>query len=259
MALSYSQLQLYRRCPRQYEFAVVKKLKSPISPGESFGASAHNTLRKWGELEMRGPRSAASDQLVLFAHERADHPALTAEHLLALWHQSFIVEGFETRLEADFARKRGETLLMRFFAWWQREPRHVLAVEKGFSLPMDGTQMSGRLDRVEKLENGVHIIDFKTSAPRPQQEVDADLQLSVYALAAKELFREPCTRLTLLFLGEEEVQEITTERSDRQLQDAQKQIAAIVERLGQKDFHPTPTREKCRSCPYRGICDARAV
>ncbi|MDD5623499.1 MAG: PD-(D/E)XK nuclease family protein [Candidatus Peribacteraceae bacterium] len=270
MALSYSQLQRYRTCPRQYEFSNVKKIPWGISEGESFGASVHNALKKWGELEAKGAGvglgnkkkgEAREDQMILFEGEARPLPQseLTEDKIVALWHECFIVDTYATRLEADFARKRGEGLMRQFFQWWVQSPRSVLAVEKAFRLEIDGLTLTGRLDRVEKAEGGVRIIDYKTTEPRSQEEADADVQLSVYALASRELFEEPCTELLFLFLSEEGIVERTTTRSASQLRDAQSQIRMIHERLEAKDFKPTPSARVCRRCPYRGICDVAAA
>ncbi len=259
MPISYSQLQLYRRCPKQYEFAVVKKLSRPINAGESFGSSVHNTLRKWGELEMNRQKSVASDQLGLFAEEKADYLPLTTDRLLTLWHQSFIVEGYDSRAEADSARQRGEALFAKYFEWWSREARTVYSVEKGFEVDIDGNAITGRIDRVETAGEGLHVIDYKTGAPRSQDEVDADLQLSIYAMGVANSAGKPCTKLTLLFLHEDQLVEMVTSRSAGQLKDARTQIRSLIERLESRDFHPTPSREKCRHCPFRSICDEAAV
>lgn len=261
MAQSYSQIQLYRRCPRQYEFACIKKLPRQITAGESFGSSVHNTLKKWGELEMGTQGNGELEQQSLFAEDANTHdePAFTLEALEHLWHQSFIVEGYESRMAADFARKRGEQLMQRFYNWWGAEQREVLAVEKGFNIDVAGTAFAGRFDRVEAAEQGVHVIDFKTGAPRGPEEVDADLQLSLYALAAPTVFDLPCTKLTLLYLSEDQVIERNTERSAGQLKDAETQMSSIIDRIDKRDFHPTPSVDACRCCPYKGVCDASAV
>ena len=267
MSLSYSQLSLYRTCPKKYEFAVIKKIPRQISAGESFGSSVHNTLKKWGEIEIREQRTENREQQSLFGKEplagnsalASDLFPLTSDFLVSLWHSSFIIEGYESRLEADFGRRRGEALLTHFFEWWQRQPRAVLTVETGFKVPIDEIIISGRFDRVEDNGDGVHIIDYKTSKPRSQDEIDADLQLSIYAMAAEESFGKPCTELTMLYLSEDALVERTTARSSGQLTDARKQIRALYERLEEKDYHPNPSREKCRTCPYRGVCSASAV
>jgi len=250
----------------------VKKIPWGISEGESFGSSAHNALKKWGELEAgrtkgKGRRTkdegrgVREDQLVLFAGEpRPELPSeLTEEKLIALWHECFIVDTYATRLEADFARKRGEGMMRQYYRWWSLAPHNVIAVEKSFTEEIAGLSFSGRLDRVEETEAGIVIFDYKTSQPCSQDEADADLQLSLYALAARHLFDRPCIALTLLFLSDEGVLERTTTRSASQLKDAETQIRLIRERLEAKDFRPTPSSQACRRCPYRGICDVAAV
>ncbi|MDD5041748.1 MAG: PD-(D/E)XK nuclease family protein [Candidatus Peribacteraceae bacterium] len=277
MSLSYSQLRRYRTCPRQYEFSHIKKIPWGISEGESFGASVHNALKRWGELEI-GHRALGvgrrkqknegvrEDQIRLFVEEEHPKPQeLTAEKLMEIWHQTFVFDTYPSRFEADFARSRGEALMRRFFTWWSLRLRSgqaaplVLAVEKGFSIEIDGVHITGRLDRVEQTAEGVRIIDYKTTPPCTQAEADADLQISLYALAAAQLFDKPCTELLLLFLSDEGVVERATARSASQLKDARTQITLIRERMEAKDFHPTPSVTACKRCPYRGVCDVAAV
>jgi len=279
VSLSYSQLRRYRTCPRQYEFSNIKKIPWGISEGESFGASVHNALKRWGEEEMKifgggletkdkGQRTKGKgqgqgvreDQLGLFIPEKRPQTGLlTEEKLLEIWHQSFVFNTFPTQFEADFARKRGEELMRQFFLWWSQVPRSVVAVEKSFSLAIDGVTIAGRLDRIEQTEQGVRIVDYKTTAPCTQEEADADLQLSLYALASETLFEKPCTELLLLFLSESGVVERSTQRSASQLKDARTQIQLIRERMEAKDFRPTPSVSACKRCPYRGVCDVSAV
>lgn len=259
MPLSYSQLRRYRTCPRQYEFSNVKKIPWGISEGESFGASVHVALKRWGEAEL-----AMSHELVagsglprLFPEESvAALDPLTEEKLIQIWHGSFAIDAFPSRFEADFARQRGELLMRQFFRWWGRKPRTVIGVEQSFKIPVDDATFAGRLDRMEQTEEGILVIDYKTTRPCSQDEADADLQLSLYALACQEITGKPCASLLLLFLSEEGIVERTTKRSAGQLRDALTQIRLIRERMEAKDFRPTPALEICKRCPYRRICDA---
>jgi len=185
---------------------------------------------------------------------------LTLDTLIALWHQSFIIEGYASRLDADFGRKRGEQMMEQYFTWWSREPRDLFLVEKGFSVDINGETITGRFDRLERTAGGIRVIDYKTSKPRTQDQVDADLQLSIYAHAVQESFGEVCTELILLFLREEEeLLEIQTTRNDSQLKDAFRQIGMIQSQMVAKDFHPEPAVDKCRHCPYRSVCPAAAI
>ncbi len=272
MALSYSQLSTYRRCPKQYEYAYVKKVARAISTGESFGSSIHNTLKRWGELEMAHQAPVAPNQLELFIDDRPVHRAPLELHtLLTMWRGCFIAEGYASRAEMDMYLLRGEQALRHFFEWWSREKREVVGIEKSFKWDLKNdepaatgivrmdTVLSGRLDRVERCTGGLRVIDFKSSKPRNQADVDVDLQLSIYAASAAQLWNEPVCELVLLFVGEDECVEACTTRNESQLKDAQTSIRHIVAGIEAKDFKATPSVEKCRSCPYREICPARAV
>ena len=275
MPLSYSQLQLFRRCPRQYEFDVVKGVKRTITPGESFGSSMHNTLKKWGELELelsQDQKSEAGKQISLLPeenhHGNAPRP-LTLQTLRTLWRESLIGQGYATRAEADAALMRGEGMLEEVFRWWnnaqERDASLILvAVEKSFRLSLKGSTtpdivITGRFDRVERTDEGLRIIDFKTTNPRAQQDVENDLQLSIYALAAAEIWKEPVSELILLCMTEDGVTEQKTARSPSQLKDAATMIRLLAERIQTGDYAPTPSVNVCRNCPFRGICDVRAV
>lgn len=202
----------------------------------------------------------SNKQLEMFAQEvpSQDSP-LTAQSLIALWHQSCPTNAYATRFEADAARMRGEELMRLFFGWWSEKEREVVAVEKGFSIALQHVVLTGRFDRIERTPEGLHVIDFKTSAPRSQDEVDADLQLSIYALALEQDFGELPVSLSLLHLTEDGVVELRTHRSKGQTRDAMTQIATLHGRIEQRDFHPTPSLAVCKRCQYRGVCDVAAA
>lgn len=264
MALSYSQLQTYQRCPKQYEFSVVKKISRSISAGESFGSSIHNTLRRFGELEMTNAGTHTQEKpLQLFTEESPhDMPKeLTLTTLLTLWRECFIAHGYTSKAEMSQKFTEGERALTKFFDWWKEKERTVICIEKSFKFPVTGTDkvLAGRFDRIERDTKGLHIIDFKSSSPRSKESVETDLQLSVYALAAKTLWPDPVSKLTLLFVTEEGCIEQSTTRSTAELQDASTSIKLLSERMDSKDFTALPSIEKCRHCPYRSICPAKAA
>ena len=300
MPLSYSQLRSYATCPRQFEYAFVKKLKTPLTPEMCFGVSVHTTLSKWGRLEqVSGGRfqvSGKKEQTSLFPAENVALPEtynLTPDTLARLWHSSFVTEGYPTLAASEFDRLRGEKLMEGFFAWWVKEPRKVVGIEKGFSAPLSSTEaepkrgrverpldvapplhsplahargsveesitITGRFDRVEELSDGtLRIIDFKSGSLRSQEAVDQDLQLSIYCIAAKEAFGKDASELVMLFL-DEDVTEVRTSRLEGELRTAAKTISLVSERIASKDYRPCPSREVCRNCPYRRVCDVAAV
>lgn len=208
-------------------------------------------------------KTDVKNQLKLFTEQEDDvikNRPLEVTTLLTMFRECFIAEGYENRAAQDSAVLRGEALLRHFFAWWQQEERTVLTIESGFKLDIGDAEkplvVSGRFDRIEQTEKGLRILDYKTSAPRTQESVDLDLQLSIYALAAAAMWQEPVERLSLLFLGEDGVTERSTVRNASQLRDAVTTIRLLHSGIEHKDFTALPAKEKCRVCPYRQICPA---
>lgn len=264
MALSYSQLSTYRRCPRQYEYASVKKLPRAMSEGESFGSSLHNTLRKFGLLELEKQQPVLKKQLALFTddHHKDVPPDLSLTTLLSLWRESFIAEGYPSRAVMDARLMEGEAALKRFHEWWSREQREVVAIEKGFTFHIPGPSgfaFAGRFDRVERTREGLRIIDFKSTGPRDPSSLKTDLQLSMYAIAGEDTWKESVASLILLCVQENGVTEQATNRTSAELHDALTSIRLLHERMEAKDYAATPSAAICRQCPYRDICPVRAI
>lgn len=89
---------------------------------------------------------------------------------------------------ADRQRERAETMVRKLAGWLERNPREFVAAEEPFSLHLGRAVLSGRVDRLERDEQGrLHVIDFKTGKSQPAK---ADLathpQLGAYQLAAEQ-------------------------------------------------------------------------
>jgi RecB family exonuclease len=72
----------------------------------------------------------------------------------------------------------------------ERAPFTVVATEDKRELAVAGLKLSGRIDRMDRLESGGHaVIDYKTGNPSPHQWMNQrpeDPQLPLYALNAAE-------------------------------------------------------------------------
>ena len=66
------------------------------------------------------------------------------------------------------------------------------------------------MDQVNSLgRNDVEIVDYKTGKPKKDADARKDLQLSIYALAAKEIFEWNPVRLVFHYLQNNQRQETT--------------------------------------------------
>src|SRR5260370_10017491 len=99
----------------------------------------------------------------------------------------------------------------------RQPPPQVREQEKSLEMPLENNVIiTGRMDQVNSLgRNDVEIVDYKTGKPKKDADAKKDLQLSLYALAAKEIFEWNPVRLVFHYLQNNQVQ--TTTRDAKQL------------------------------------------
>jgi superfamily I DNA/RNA helicase/RecB family exonuclease len=84
-------------------------------------------------------------------------------------------------------RQVAEQMIGKFLRWQRDNNRDLVALEESFVATIaEGVQIKGRVDRLERDENGrAVIIDLKTGGSKPRPgELDRHPQLGVYQLAA---------------------------------------------------------------------------
>ena len=235
--LSYSQIETFQTCPMHYKLRYIYKVPTPPSASQSFGTAMHATLNEFYKAIIEGVKP--SEKL-----------------LFELLKNSWIKEGFSSKKhELEFFNK-GKMYLSGFLKQGFNPRVSVVALEQPFTVPLGkDLKIGGRLDRVDDLGTGeIEIIDYKTGATIPsQREVDKNLQLSFYALAAtripdfsfgersdKRVPSEPFgvlpqnVKLSLYYLDEQE--KISTTRTAKQLEDAVKEINKVKEEIEKSDF-----------------------
>jgi RecB family exonuclease len=256
MRLSFSQLDSYSRCPKQYEFAYIKKLPRQQSSPESFGSSVHNTMKAWGELEMQH-QNPQQPQMTLFGEVEIEAlEPLTLDTLQRLWQKHFSPFGYDTPEDKHAAFERGKRVIDHAFTWWSLQPRTPYIIEKGFKVPLTSdTLLHGRYDRVEQVKEGFHVFDFKTGRVHEQAYADNAPQLSLYAHAINTLEPEPCVALSLVFLDENGVVERTTKRSTEDIEAFLSSSQSTHQLIATGEFTATPTKSGCSWCPYRNVCE----
>src|SRR5271168_4325705 len=134
-------------------------------------------------------------------------------------------------------------------------PPEIRDQEKSFELPLENNVIiAGRIDQINSLgRNDVEIVDYKTGKPRKDADARKDLQLSIYALAAKEIFELNPVRLVFHYLQNNQMQ--VTTRDAKQLDEAQKIVQEAAADIRAGEFPPNPGFV-CRTCAYRPICPA---
>jgi RecB family exonuclease len=235
--LSYSRLTRYEECPLSFKLKYIDKLPSEAGMPARFGKTVHavleKLLREHVQAEVVGPLSEERALELLELQWTADEMGGAQEYL----------DG--TDILRTFVRDEGVV-----------DPGDVLGIEQPFEIQVGRFNVLGYIDRAERIEgDGVLVRDYKTFRALPdQQEVDASLQLSLYAVAAKQLWpwaKHVKLELHMLRQGIR----MRTERSEEELEAA----LAYASSLGEQTESATTTfaprlNSNCTYCDFRGQC-----
>ncbi|HVS89855.1 MAG TPA: ATP-dependent DNA helicase [Candidatus Acidoferrum sp.] len=236
LKLSASAVENYRRCPQQYSFSYLWSLKEGPRAMLSFGSVMHTTIKRFIEHLRKGVK-------------------LPFEEVERIFETEWSSAGFEDEYQEGEYKKDGIEQLRAFHAAMIQEPPSVREQEKGFELPLENNVIvAGRIDQINSLgRTDVEIVDYKTGKPKKDADARKDLQLSIYALAAKEIFELNPVRLVFHYLQNNQIQ--VTTRDAKQLNEAQKIVLETAADIRAGEFRAKPGFV-CRSCAYKPICPA---
>ena len=115
-------------------------------------------------------------------------------------------------------------------------------------------RVTGRIDQINRVgQNAVEIVDYKTGKPKTEEAARKDLQLSVYALAAREeLGLDP---VRLIYYNLQTNQSVTGEREEKQLKEVRSLIQEIAAGIRAREFPALPNF-RCKTCEFRSLCPA---
>jgi CRISPR/Cas system-associated exonuclease Cas4 (RecB family) len=108
------------------------------------------------------------------------------------------------------------------------------------------------MDRIDEVEGGVHVCDYKTGKPKDDKAAKDSLQLGIYALAARE---SGMNAAALSFHNLEDNTIVGTTRTSADLVQVREAIVEVAGRIRSGDFEPKKGYH-CRGCAYRKICPA---
>jgi DNA helicase-2/ATP-dependent DNA helicase PcrA len=236
LKLSASAVDNYRKCPQQFLFGRLWSLKEGPQATLTFGSVMHTTIKRFVDQLRKGVKLAFEEVARIFETE---------------WTSA----GFEDDYQEGEYKKDGLEQLRAFHSGLLQTLPIILEQEKAFELPLENNVIiNGRIDQINSLgENDVEIVDYKTGKARNTADARRDLQLSIYAIAAKEILELNPVRLVFHYLQNNEVQ--ATTRNAKQLDEAQKIIQEAAADIRAGEFSPKPGYA-CRTCAYEPICPA---
>jgi putative RecB family exonuclease len=233
MRLSYSSISTYETCPAKYRFQYETRLPTSSSPALAFGETLHRTLYRF--------------------HDRPVPVAPSLPELYEMLEGEWISDGYRDESEERLYRDHARQVLGEYHHRNADSFRIPAALEFRFRVEVEGVELSGMIDRMDRLPGGGYeIIDYKTNRRLPPKAtVDRDLQLSLYFLAAKEIWGIEPERLTLYFLlpGER----LSTTRSSTDATELRRRIGTVAERIAAGMFEPRQN-PLCDWCDFQRVC-----
>jgi DNA helicase-2/ATP-dependent DNA helicase PcrA len=234
--LSASAIEIYEECPLRFKLEREWNLPRDVSASLHYGAAMHGVLRTFYDAQ-RYQREIGDDEL------------------LEQFRSALASAGIADRYQYELYLRQGMEQLQQFLDGARNAPLpEVLETERRFELQVGSAKLTGRVDRIDRTgAETVAIVDYKTGKPRSQEDADESLQLSLYALAAREAFGKRADRL--IFHNLENNTAVCTTRNDGELEGAKLRVGKVAEGIARGEFPANP-KYHCAFCPYRNLCPA---
>jgi DNA helicase-2/ATP-dependent DNA helicase PcrA len=257
LQLSASAIETYQRCPQKHLFSYVWGLRGGPGAAMAFGNVMHTTIREFLSALRKG------------------RPLAPFEEVETIFRREWSSAGFEDRYQEECYQKDGLEQLRAFHAACVAAPPDVVEQEKVFALELENNvQVTGRIDQINRVSGSasdagvaigsglgrpdasaeVEIVDYKTGRPKTEEKARKDLQLGIYALAAREALELNAQRMVYHSLQNNE--RVIATRDAKQLADVRNTIQEVAADIRAREFPPQPGFH-CKDCEYWSLCPAQ--
>jgi DNA helicase-2/ATP-dependent DNA helicase PcrA len=236
LSLSASDLTLYLTCPLKYKFARVFGIPQEPTINQRFGILFHNVLER-------------------FHKEPPENPEDGLRELNRLFESGWRRTGFGSSDDELQFRDRAREALRRYWENERESEGEPVWLERKFDFKVGDHHVRGRVDRVDRLPDGDYeVIDYKTGERKSEEDLDADLQLALYRMAAREAWEIEVSTGSYYYVLDGDKVAAPTKPDDAER--VERTVLQVGEGILSQDFEPRPSPQVCSWCDYRLICPA---
>jgi DNA helicase-2/ATP-dependent DNA helicase PcrA len=230
IVLSASDIDTYRTCPLKYKFARVFRIPSEPTVHQRFGIVLHQVLERFHAREPGG-----------------------LPELLGLLDAAWRRGGFGDSEEERQLRGKSAAALTRYHERFVSEESEPMWFERAFTFRMGPHLVRGRVDRVDRLSDGEYeLIDYKTGRPKSAAQLADDVQLSLYAVGAREAWQLESSTQAYYYLLDDQKVTVPVDNAEW----VREVTMEVGEGILSQGFEPTPSFAACSICDYRLVCPA---
>jgi DNA helicase-2/ATP-dependent DNA helicase PcrA len=248
---SFSQLAAYEACPLQYKFAFILKIPAPDDkPSLIFGRVMHGIFYEFLKPLAQGLQRS------LFVDENNIEDKFNLKKLENIFKQRWQEDGYESSQQRQEYKEKAEQALgffMGTFFSGNLKPEPIF-LEKSFSFKIGGEIIKGTIDRIDRVDGGVEVIDYKTGKTKFKLEWKDKRQLILYQLFLEEVLQMKVLSLKYYYVESGDLLSfIPTEKEKEKLR---QEIVVQIKAIRSRDFSPKPSM-MCDFCDFNKICEFR--
>lgn len=267
-SFSAYKLESYSECPAKFFFSFLLKIWIKPRPGLIFGRLLHSILASFHEKH--NSRTALRSSQAKTDMQKEIKKVFSREG-----------GSFSTLFEKDVYQRLALRILLRYLEKERgRESFSIEGTEREFTWQKDGLNFSGRIDRLDRLEEKVEeVIDYKTGKSpfmefrlcRKMSEGES-FQLPIYFFGAREGLGRPVERLSIYWLRKQLENpganiKATVERgkeysSGKIVLSTEDSLEGALKHLKEKaneilqGYYPQKPRN-CWNCDFKFLCDKK--
>ena len=235
--LSPSQAGSYDTCPRQYVLERRLRLGDSTSVYAHFGQLSHEILER-AEREVIGTGAG---------HAELDRVLEIVEEV---WGEA----DFGTPGLNDAWKHKAVEMLSKLYERWPGKGEPV-DVELDVESDIGGVRWLGRIDRLERAEEGYRVVDYKTGTSVPtKDEAAGSIQLAFYAMAVQRGHGEVIAS-EMWFPRHNTKSVATRSLALHQLPEVTGRMQEITGSIRDEDWEPK-VGDQCKRCDFRRSCPA---
>lgn len=244
--LSPSRVAAFTDCALAYRFANLDRLPEPPSPHAAKGTLVHAALEGLFALPAaERSRNAAGACLDAAVAALADDPEFAGLGLDADGLAAFVAEA--------------DALLDGYFRMEDPRAVHAIGLELKLRAEIGGVQVTGIIDRLDRLPDGdLVVVDYKSGrVPVEKYERGKLLGVDTYALLCERVLGVRPVAVKLLYVGEGIA--ITCRPSDRSTRFIEQKVGAVwqtIQRANARDSFGPQKGRLCDWCSFRAWCPA---